>query len=617
MIRKHFYILLIILAGAGFLLRVQVCRELSGSDIQVSCPSVGTDMATYKELSERIMKGEYGEAFYYQPFYYAVFLPVVHKILGQGLWPVMAVQSFLSALTVFLAGLCAAKLWGKRAGVVTASLVAFSSVLVLYTPYHLIETLQAFWLTVIFYSFLLSWRSGKTFHWAVTGFLVSLSILTRGNIWFFVPGLFAAAFFSGLARNFPGKITRSRQCMLKITPPLVFMIMVVLPQLPFAVRNSHIAGKLCGPSTAAGAVLALGNTPEAPPGGRNPGLGPGPMEYPETYYAWMDKDKEAPVAGKIFEWFKREPMAFMELQFRKMLLFWDFHEIPNNIAFEYQGEKSSTFKRIAIVPTSLIMALALGCLFHYLSFNAKSGFRRVGKHPRAFIYFYLILSFFLATSAFYILARFRLPVVPLLAIGAGGLSGVLIVNVQRRCWRKVVVRAVLPLLLGLFIVFSAYDIYRYLFESQMIRMVRPFGIRSELQGKKVLYMDNGPLSFGSWTPFELREGQIIQKKFSVREPIDGKNAKFALQMVCEIAGELRIEVNGNIHSFDLKHGMNEKIFEIPLNASEPQVVIKAIHLDCKAYVVLDYQRNYGRTEVDGKKIGAELVSKLYLETANK
>jgi hypothetical protein len=195
MIRKHFYILLIILAGAGFLLRVQVCRELSGSDIQVSCPSVGTDMATYKELSERIMKGEYGEAFYYQPFYYAVFLPVVHKILGQGLWPVMAVQSFLSALTVFLAGLCAAKLWGKRAGVVTASLVAFSSVLVLYTPYHLIETLQAFWLTVIFYSFLLSWRSGKTFHWAVTGFLVSLSILTRGNIWFFVPGLFAAAFF--------------------------------------------------------------------------------------------------------------------------------------------------------------------------------------------------------------------------------------------------------------------------------------------------------------------------------------------------------------------------------------------------------------------------------------
>ncbi len=617
MIRKHFYILLIILAGAGLLLRMQVCRELSDSDIQVSCPSVGTDMATYKALSEKIMKGEYSEAFYYQPFYYAVFLPVVHKILGQGLWPVMVAQSLLSAFTVFLAALCAAKLWGKKAGVVTAFLAAFSSVLVLYTPYHLIETLQAFWVTVIFYSSLLAWRSGRTFHWAVTGFLVSLSILTRGNIWFFVPGLFAAALFSGFARSFPGNITRSGKCMLKIMPSLVFMIMVVLPQVPFALRNSHIAGKLCGPSTAAGAVLALGNTPEAPPGGRNPGLGPGPMEYPETYYAWMAKDKEAPVAGRIFEWFKMEPLAFMELQFRKMLLFWDCREIPNNIAFEYQGEKSSTFKKFAVVPTSLIMALALGCFFHYLFFYANSGFRRVGKHPRALIYFYLILSFFIATSAFYILARFRLPSVPLLAIGAGGLSVVLIVNMQRHCWRNVVVGVVLPLLLGVFIVFSAYDIYRYFFESQMMRMVRPLGVRSELQGNKVLYMDNGPLSFGSWTPLELKEGQIVKKKFSIMEPLDGKNAKFALQMVCEIPGELRIEVNGNIHSFELKHGMNEKIFEIPLNASEPQVLIKTIYLGCKAYAVLDYQRNYGRTEVDGKKIGAELVSKLYLETANK
>ena len=77
MIRKHFYILLVLLAGAGFLLRMQVCRDLIDSDAQVSRPSAGTDMATYKELSERIMKGEYDEQFYYQPFYYAVFLPVV------------------------------------------------------------------------------------------------------------------------------------------------------------------------------------------------------------------------------------------------------------------------------------------------------------------------------------------------------------------------------------------------------------------------------------------------------------------------------------------------------------------------------------------------------------
>jgi 4-amino-4-deoxy-L-arabinose transferase-like glycosyltransferase len=528
----------------------------------------------------------------------------------------MAVQSFLSALTVFFAALCSAKLWGKRAGVVTAFLVAFSAVLVLYTPYHLIEVLQAFWVTVILYCSLAAWRSGKVFHWAVVGFLVSLSILTRGNIWFFVPGLFAAACFSGFAGKFSGNMARRKQFMLKLIPAFVFMIMVILPQLPFVLRNSHIAGRLSGPSTASSAVLALGNTPEAPPGGRNPGSGPGPMEYPETYYSWMEKDKEIPVSRKIFEWFKEEPAAFLELQFRKMLLFWDYREIPNNIAFEYQGEKSSAFKRIAIVPTSLIMAMALACLFHYLFLHAKSGFRRFGKHPRLLICFYLIVSFFLATSAFYILARFRLPSVPLLAVGAGGFSGVLIVNMRRLAWHRIAMESAIPLLLGLFIVFSAYDLYRYSFESQVMRLVRPLGIRSELQKNKILYMDNGPLSFGSWTPFELKEGQTVKKIFSLRDSLDGKIAKFAFPIICEIPGKLKIEVNGNTQSFDLKKGMNEKIFEFPMAVSDPQVLVRTVFLDCKAYFILDYQRDYGRTEVDGKKTSAELVSKLYLENAN-
>lgn len=616
MIRKNFYIFLVIIAFAGFLLRMQVCSELLDSDVQVSRPSAGTDMATYKELSERILKGEYNEEFYYQPFYYSVFLPFVHKTLGQGIWPVMAAQAFLSALTVFFAALCSARLWGKRAGVATAFFTAFSSVIVLYTPYHLIEVLQAFWVTMIFYSSIIAWRSGNTFHWAVTGLIVSFSILTRGNIWFFVPGILVASWFSGFARRFSGNVPRLKKYMMKIMPALVFVIMVVLPQMPFALRNSHIAGKLRGPSTAAGAVLALGNTPEAPPGGRNPGLGPGPMEYPETYYAWMEKDKESPVAGKIFEWFKREPAAFLELQFRKMLLFWDHREIPNNIAFEYQGEKSNAFKNFAVVPTSVIMALALGCFFHYLFFHLKPARMRFGGHPRMLIYFYLVISFFLATSAFYILARFRLPCVPLLAVGAGGLTGVLIADLKRRGWRKIALEIAMPLLLGMFIVFSAYDLYRYAFEAQVMRLVRPLGIRSELQNNKILYMDNGPLSFGAWTPFEMREKQIVIKKFELRDAVDGKIAKFAIPFICEIPGNLKIELNGTLQSFTLKQGMNEKIFEIPLNAISPKVAIKPVSVDCKAYLVLDYQRDYGRTEVDGKKISAELVSKLYLEPAN-
>jgi hypothetical protein len=263
------------------------------------------------------------------------------------------------------------------------------------------------------------------------------------------------------------------------------------------------------------------------------------------------------------------------------------------------------------------MAMALGCLFHYLLSRKKAGLMSFWKHPQSLTLLYLAVSFLLATAAFYILARFRVPAVPLLAIGAGGFAGVLTVEIRRRDRRKIVMHSILPLLLGLFIVFSAYDIYRYSFESQVMRIVRPYGIRSELQGNKILYMDNGPLSFGSWTPFELKEGQVIGKKFSLKDSPDGKIAKFAIPFACEIPGRIKIEINGVPQTFDLKHGMNEKIFETHINASEPQIVIKTLYLDCKAHLILDHQRDYGRTEIDGEKIPAELVAKLYLEPANK
>jgi len=569
-------------------------------------------MATYKDLSEKIMRGEFHEAFYYQPLYYAVFLPVVHKILGNGIWPVMIAQAFLSALTIFFAAMCSAMLWGRRAGVLTAFLTAFSAVLILYVPYHLIETLQAFWITMILYAAIIAWRSGRIIHWGIVGFLVSLSILTRGNVWFCVPGLMLAAFFSVRIKPGDKPSWNFKNFVMRLLPVAVFILMVILPQVPFSIRNTKITGKFCGPSTAAGAVLALGNTPEAPPGGRNPDTGPGPMEYPETFWAWADTAEKIPVSTRMFQWFKDEPLAFVELQFRKMLLFWDRHEIPNNIAFDYQGKRSRTFQYLAFIPTAIIMAMALGWLLYYFISHARAGFRRITRHPEPLILFYIITSLFLATSAFYILARFRLAVVPLMAVGAGGLAGVLFVNLKRRNWKKLLNRSLLPFLAACLIVMFGYDFYRYYYESSIMKVVRPNGIRSEIREGKILYMDNGPLSFGSWKRIDIKEGDVVCKKFVLRDSLDGRIAELAIPFWCDVPGKMKIEINGKPFQVELKQDMNEQLFQIPFSASNPQVEIKFIFIDCKAYPIFDFQRNYGRTELNGNNPYAELVSKLYL-----
>ncbi len=617
MTRKYFYILLLVLASAGFLLRMQVCRELRQNDIQVTAPSSFTDMATYKDLSEKMMKGEYLGEFYYQPLYYAVFLPCVHKILGNGIWPVMIAQSLLSALTIFFAALCSAMLWGRRAGVFTAFLVAFSAVLILYVPYHLIETLQAFWITMILYVAILAWRSGKSVHWAILGFLVSMSILTRGNSWFFVPGLMVAAYFSVRIKPDGKSYWTLKNISARLLPVVLFFIMVILPQLPFSIWNTKVTGKFCGPSTAAGSVLALGNTPEAPPGGRNPGTGAGPMEYPETYAVWTGTAKDIPVSKRMYAWFKEEPLAFLELQFRKMLLFWDSHEIPNNIAFEYQGRKSSAFKLMAFIPTAIIMILALAWLFYYFVYHARKKFAKIVAHPEFLILSYMIISYFLATAAFYILARFRLPCVPLLAVGAGGFAVVFLDSLRRHNWRQLILRSAVPLLIASFIVYLGYDFYRYNYEAPVMKIVRPHGIRTELGDGRILYLDNGPVSFGSWAPIDIRQGDVILKKFAIRDPIEGRNAEFAIPITSETQGVIKMEINGKAIQYKIRPGLNEQLFEIPFDALNPQVVIKFLYVYCNAYSIFDFQRNYGRSELNGKNLGAELVSKLYISTGKK
>jgi len=644
--KKHFFPVLIIISCLAFLLRIEVCRELLQKDVQVSRPSAVTDMATYKTMSEQIAKGGFNEEYYYQPFYYAVFLAAIKKVFGLGIWPVMLMQSLLGALTVWLGGICSARLWGRRAGLISAILLAFSGMLIFYTPYHLIATLQAFWVVLIAFLAVETLKRGKLYLWGILGFIVSLGILTRGNIWFFVPGLLLAALFSGLQKvrqpaqlsidNYPNHSAGqgdSCQSLTEKIPPEggtltgkfvkaflaagFFLLLVILPQLPFALRNTQIKGKLTGPSTAAGAVLALGNTPEAPPGGRDPGTGPGAMEYPQIYYAWGREVAEVGIFQRIWRWFAREPLAFLELQFRKLLLYWSYVEIPNNIAWEHQGIRSPVLRNCGLVSSGLLMVLAWVWFLRYFYRSFSRGFVYVKNrflHPQAkCLLLFFILAYWLATAAFYILARFRVPSLPLFAIFAGAALDLGIRLTQRRAWGGIA-RMLVPLLLSLFLVYPAFDIYRYACEAKVMRLVRRDGTRCMLDKGQVIYLDNGPMSFGSWRPIDLSEGQVIVKEFPLREDdITGKKtAKFALPLFWQIPGKAVLKFNGReIELTNEKPGLKQHEFDIDL-PPDGKVLIAPLRLDCKLAVIMDGQRNYGRTQADGKTVPVELVCRLIL-----
>jgi len=541
-------------------------------------PSPQTDMATYWQLSGEILSGEFSGEFYYQPFYYAVFLPAIRFFWNSPL-AVAWVQLILGVLTVYFAMRAAKIGWGKGAGYIAGTLTAVCTPLIFYTPFLMIANVQALFVAVIACFGVKLARGGGWRHLLTLAVALGLAILSRGNALYLLPGvvllLFASQKFKRAAAMFAATLAT-----------------VLALQAYFIVHNTRVRGELTGASTASGQVLALGNTPEAPPGGRDFNTLAGSMEYPETFHYWMAHAGERSVPARMLDWFAAEPAAFCELQFRKLLLFWDWREIPNNVAISGEGRGAIVANLVAAALPGVIAALGLAGVLGGLYGGLK-------RREVAFLWLaYIALGYWAATAAFYILSRFRAPVFPVLAILAAIFAARARVAWRSEPRRNFYLRTALPLLAGVFVVFSAYDLYANCCEAAVMRLVRPFGTHSA-----GAVFDHGPMSFGDWRELPLKPGMTIKKRFAAA-PVAGK---FSLELYSPIRPDaVVLEVNGVRKTVPINlTGTAE--FEVP-DVSE--VTVKVISGGRSAAAMADFRRNCGRTLVNGEVIDGELVARV-------
>ena len=73
-LKAHPYCFLWGITIAGMILRLIVSFELLQNDPATSDPMKESDMATYIRIADGILQGKFPDTFYYQPFYYTIFL---------------------------------------------------------------------------------------------------------------------------------------------------------------------------------------------------------------------------------------------------------------------------------------------------------------------------------------------------------------------------------------------------------------------------------------------------------------------------------------------------------------------------------------------------------------
>jgi hypothetical protein len=607
-----FAVILLGIVLIALALRLGTAFELQAANHgmnSVNTPPPVTDMATYKRLAELISQGDFQDPFYlnnahkYQPFYNSVFLPLVFLTFGYSTWAVLIAQCLIGAATVYLVGISTAKIWNRQAAILAAVMTAFSQILIFYTPYMLVATLQAFWLVLLFYCSVTALKSGRKLHWVVCALIASCAVLSRGNVWFLIPGIMGLAVYSLVFRKH-GNLSGKRKTAYSLLVCLVFLLLVILPQIPFAWRNSLLLGRFCGPSSDAPVVLSLGNTPEAPPGGREEGWGPGPMEYPVTYSVWTAKESPVSVPVRIWRWVKREPLAYIELSVRKLLLFWDYREIPNNVSLDF-ALKQSDYLSYGFLGSVFILIPALAGIYVLI-------WRSVRKRDlKVLLLLYFVLAYCAATVAFYILARFRAPLIPLLAM----LGAIFVNRVWRMCkndQRHLYIPYIAAVSVSVFICFLAYDTYRFKYEAAVMREVRPDGIRVPLDRGKVMYLDSGPRTFGGWRTMPFYRGADIVKKFSVKNFPANAEAEFEILLLFAAPGEATLRVNGKERRVIAKHaGGNVERFKIQL-PSTGRVTFRMLSATCNVFFLVDTQRYYKRSFINDDPMKCEVVCRLYL-----
>jgi 4-amino-4-deoxy-L-arabinose transferase-like glycosyltransferase len=607
---RRFYMALAGVVLLALLLRAGVSAQLYNTGA-VQRPNVVTDMATYQRLAAEVRAGKWPEVFDYQPFYYTVFLPLVTWLSPAGRpWPVVLAQVILGSAAVWLTGLGAARVFGRRAGIMAALLLALSRFHIFYTPYLLLEVLQSFWMALIFFCTLTAWNRNRRRDWCLLALFCACSTLTRGNALLFVPGLLALLVW----RNWRQWGRMAALCGL-------FLLLFYLPQLPYSWRNYQATGRWCGPSVAQDKVLALGNTPEAPAGG---------LEYPRSYHYWCglsaaaDATQRVSVSRQVWRWLRSDPLTYLELKFRTLLLFWDRQEIPNNVDITTAQKHSWLLRSPLLINYSLLGSLGLAGMLLCL--------RRLNIRRSCLLY--AILAYCLGTVAFYMLARFRIGCLPLLCIAAGG--GIRLFWAGRQAgeeeYRQRLHLRLLLVLAAVFMVNSAYGLYHRYCEPALQRSLRPGGLALDFPQERVIY-DHGPLSVGGRIFLQLgEEPLVVEKIFAIPEDwqaeLAGQPAVVWLQIYAPEGMQpgLRLTHAGQEYYSEavcldrLESWCRFRIPSLQVASGEVRVIFHLRRYGHDSLVAFDTSRRYQRTwfhEPTGEKTdsGMELFAELAVPQA--
>jgi tetratricopeptide (TPR) repeat protein len=389
---------LAVLFAGSFVLKLLYVIQ-SADALRVTVPIM--DSEYYYNMAIDILDGKVirDEAFFMGPLYPYV-LALIFGVLGKSITIVRIVQILGGSLTVLMTYLLGKQMFRPSIALIAAVLLLLYGAMTFYEGQLLMMWLGAL-LNVSALVVLHRWRhhpgQGK---YAGVGVLIGLSALARANILVFLVILMIWILF----------ISRDTRRLLNLA---VLLLAVVLTILPATIHN-YLADRDFVPITSNGGVnFYVGNSEEAtgifyPPKGINLVTDDAVRKYVERLLGREVTASELSRYwyGEAFDFIRENPRRELGLLLRKAAMYFNGYEVPQIESYQIARSDHGTLRALFINFWLLVSLGLMGMI--YLAKDWRKYFLLYGY----------VFSFSLSIILFFVTARYRVQIAPVLALFA-------------------------------------------------------------------------------------------------------------------------------------------------------------------------------------------------------
>ncbi len=404
------------LAGATLLaliVRLTYLAELGGSP-----PFAGLmgDSRQYAAWAQQIAGGQwFGTEVFYQTPLYPYWLAIIFRLAGYDLGLVRVVQAILGAASCALLGLAGRRFFSDRVGVIAGLLLAVYPPAFFFDGLIQKSSLDIFLITLML-ALVAEFRARRNWKWlAALGVTTAAFVLNRENARVLYPVIGA-----WLLLDFRDVPFRRR-----VAWAAVFVAASMAALVPVGLRNYRVGGEFLVSTSQLGSNFYIGNHLQA--SGTYEPLVP---ERGDPVYEREDATRLASAAagralspgavsdywlGQSFGYIRSHPMEWLGLLAKKVFLTFNAAELPDTESIAAYADFSRMLRAL--------IWLNLGVMLPLAAFGAWA---QRARWQSLLILYAMFASLALAVALFYVVARYRHPLIPIvLLFSAAGVSGLL------------------------------------------------------------------------------------------------------------------------------------------------------------------------------------------------